>query len=571
MKTSKTIKLSTFVTMLLAIAVLWSSNILAMPPNPDNLEKLLQQGGSLPYYMSHQTELLTKGINTPAKRMVLAKPDGVMAPSYNVLAVLIKFSDKANSVEPIKFDTLLFVNKQGTVRDYYNQVSYGQLDLVTLNLPSSIGWSTAPQTYAYYCNGQNGMGLYPQNTQKLCEDIVDLINPVVNFQNYDNDLDGYVDALVLIHTGPGAEFTLSNDDIWSHQWGISPRLKDGVYIYTYSIQPEYWNSPGDITCGVFCHEFGHILGLPDLYDTDTPRDSYGIGKWSLMSYGSWNGPTGMGNYPAELDAWSRIYLGFVTATNVSSNINGASIASIESGGPIYRLWSAGAVGNEYFLAENRQKTGYDAYIPAAGLLVWHIDEAQSGNDNQWYPGFTSSGHFKVALEQADGLFELEKNLSVGNAGDPFPGSTSKTVFSAITSPNSNSYADDATFVGISNISASASTMTADFQVSLASDVRDNDGAPLPNKIYLSQNYPNPFNPYTIIKFNLPEPTFLSLDIYNILGQRIRTLGSGCYPAGAGELIWDGLDGDGRTLPSGVYFYELNTPQEKEIRKMVMVK
>jgi M6 family metalloprotease-like protein len=545
------------------------SLVFAMPPNPDRYNEEIEKGSPLPYYLENRTKLMEQGIDSPRK---VASPVTQSAHgTFNALAILIKFSDKNSSVEVSKFDTLIFVDRQGSVRNYYKEISYAQLDIVTVNLPSTIGWTTAPQTYAYYCNGQNGMGAYPQNSQKLCEDIVDLVNPLVDFSNYDNDLDGFVDALILVHTGPGAEVTWSDNDIWSHKWGIVPRSRDGVYIREYCIQPEYWYTPGDITCGVFCHELGHILGLPDLYDTDIPRDSYGVGKWSLMAYGSWNGPSGRGDYPAHPDAWSRIRLGFTSPTNVVANINNALIASVEGGGDIYRLWSSGGLGDEYFLMENRQRTGYDSYLPSSGLLIWHIDETQSGNDNQWYPGYEASGHYRVALEQADGLFEMEKNISSGNAGDPFPGSSAHTSFSPASLPSTNSYGGENTMMAISNISPSAATMTASLQVSLASGINDEEADLLPRKTVLRQNHPNPFNPSTQIKFDLARGSKVTLTIFNILGRPVRELLNGRYPAGSTEITWDGTDKAGRPVPSGIYFYELVTEEGRESRKMTLIK
>jgi immune inhibitor A len=543
----------------------------AMPPNPEALERKLSEGSPLPYYLQNASKLTHQGINKSAK-ISGAIHKTALAPSFKALAILIKFSDKNSSVAAAEFDTLLFVNQQGTVRNYYNEVSYGQLDIVTVNLPSTVGWVTAPSTYAYYCNGQNGTGSYPQNCQKLCEDVVALVDASVDFSQYDNDDDGYVDALILVHTGPGAEFTLSDNDIWSHQWAtFLPPLKDGVYIYNYCIMPEYWNSAGDITCGVFCHELGHIFGLPDLYDTDSPADSYGIGKWSIMSYGSWNGPSGMGDYPAHFDAWSRIQLGFTSYVNVTANMSDVNIISVENEGSIYRLWSSGGAGDEYYLVENRQKSGYDTYLPGAGLLIWHIDDSQSSNDNQWYPGHTGSGHYLVALEQADSLFELEKKLSAGNTGDPFPGSTSRTVFSPFTTPNSNTYDGENTYVSVSNISPSGATMTADFQVSFASGIDNPSEQSLPQYARLSQNFPNPFNPSTNIGIILPSGTDISLIIYDILGQPVRRLLDEYHSAGAFTIQWDGRNDQGNQLPSGVYFYELSTGQESEVRKMLLIK
>ncbi|UCD93737.1 MAG: M6 family metalloprotease domain-containing protein [Candidatus Zixiibacteriota bacterium] len=545
---------------------------MAMPPNLETLDDHLAGGNSLPYYLENRQDLLDQGIGAPSKTARTEKSS--VTGTFRTLAILIEFTDKASSVAAEDFDTLLFENLTNTLRHYYSTVSYGQLDIITLHLPSSIGWITAPQTYAYYCNDSNGTGSYPNNSQKLCEDVVDMIDAAVDFSQYDNDLDGYVDGIILVHSGPGAEYTHSDSDIWSHKWNVwPPRLKDGVYICDYSIQPEYWYSPGDMTCGVFCHEFGHIFGLPDLYDTD--YTSRGVGKWSIMGYGSWNGPSGLGGCPAEPDAWARIELEFASAVNVSSNASNVTINNVENGGNIYRLWSSGGIGSEYFLVENRQRTGYDSYLPYDGLLIWHIDETQLAltypNDNEWYPGHTSSGNYAVALEQADGLYQLEQLASSGDNGDPFPGISSNASFSPLSTPNSNSYDDDNTYVAISNISTSGASMTADFQVSFVSDVNDDESDLLPGRLVLGQNYPNPFNPATRINVNLPVAGHTTITVYDLLGREVTRLLDGVYPAGAVEVIWNALDDDGNVVPSGLYLYEVRTDHERESRKMTLVK
>jgi immune inhibitor A len=541
-----------------------------MPVHPDKISEAIATHQNLLSAAKIQEELV-RGINAPSQLNGIGKTtvNGI----FRALAVLIEFSDNAASVPAEDFDTLIFEDRMGTVRNYYKVVSYNNLDIVTLNLPSSIGWTTAPQTYAYYVNGERGMGTYPNNTQKLCEDIAALIDPVVDFSDYDNNSDGYVDAFILIHSGPGYEYTLDVNDIHSHKWGIWPPVTyDGVSIYEYNIQPEYWNAPGDITCGVYCHELGHTFGLPDLYDTD--YSSRGVGLWSIMATGSWGGPGYDGSVPVEFDAWSRAELGFHTPTNVAVNMTNVSIASVESGGPIFRLWSGGAGGNEYFLVENRQKTGYDTYLPGDGLLIWHIDESRLGltdNDNEWYPGYTSNGNYAVALEQADGLFQLEQLVNSGNSGDPFPGSGNVTSFTSLTTPNSNSYAGDDTYVFVSNISPSGPVMNADFQVSLVLSAEDNDNVLLPANCLLGNNYPNPFNPTTNIDLNLKSAGNVTLSVYDILGKKVETLISGFYPAGNFTLTWNGTDNNGIEVSSGVYFYEIITEDEKQTKKMTLIK
>lgn len=541
----------------------------AMPPHPNLLKQ--QQAGQkvLPdFAMRSRAEKESMGLDSPSPILTVSK--AAITGNLKALVVLVEFPDHAASSNPEIFDTLVFHPSQVSVKNYYDVMSSSALSIDSVDAPSSLGWFTAPQNYTYYSGGDGGTGTYPNNSRKLCEDVVDLIDPTVDFSEYDGNGDGYVDILVIVHAGTGGESSGDSNDIWSHKWGILPiKNKDGVNIFEYCVVPELWFSAGDITCGVYCHEIGHILGLPDLYDTD--NSSYGLGKWSLMASGSWLGPSGYGGVPAGLDAWSRLELGFNTYTNVTSNQNNVNIARVIAGGPIFRLWSSGGIGSEYFLVLNRQKVSYDMYLPGEGLMIWHIDDTQTDNQDEWYPAHTSSGHYQVALEQADGDFNLEKKLSIGDSGDPYPGAMSVTSFSPSTVPNSNAYNGDNTYVAVTNISAPATTMTADFQVSLLSDIEDPESDNLPSDFVLEQNYPNPFNPSTEIVFELSWASKVALNIYNLLGQQVSTLASGRYPAGVHRAVWDGRDEAGHALSSGMYMYELITESGSESKKMLFLK
>ena len=113
-----------------------------------------------------------------------------------------------------------------------------------------------------------------------------------------------VDAVAIVHQGPGAEATGDGTNIWSHRSAIVPvATGDGVSVSDYIIQPETLADTGKLsTIGVFCHEYGHALGLPDLYDYDTgDTASEGVGIWSLMAGGSWGGPQGQGDSPSHMD------------------------------------------------------------------------------------------------------------------------------------------------------------------------------------------------------------------------------------------------------------------------------
>lgn len=443
------------------IAPAWS-----MPLHPELLQRIQTGKVQKPSFFEHYDDLRARGVNTPTKvQRICDIASGAVKDNFNAIAILLDFSDNVASVQPSFFDTLLYEDQKGTLRDYWSEVTYGNLAIVTLDMPSALGWMRAPQTYAYYVDGQRGFGDYPQNAQKMAEDAVVLADPLVDFSDYDNDSDGYVDGLFIIHAGPGYELTGNPDHIHSHKWHMhNPQSVDGVIADVYSTEPEYWLSPGDMSCGVYAHEMGHsVFGLPDLYDYG--YDSEGLGKWSLMAGGSWNG--GLGRSPAHPDAWCRIQTGAVVPTILSSNLLGASIPAIEGTPTIFRLWTNGTVSDEFMLVENRQKTGYDSKIPFHGLLIYHVDEAQSNNDNQWYPGHTDYGHYLVALEQADGQWWLEKNFNSGDAKDSYPGVTTNRTYDDSSTPDSRDYDFSTTNVAVRNIGDSGDTMTADLFVTTA--------------------------------------------------------------------------------------------------------
>ncbi len=553
--------------LLLLIGIVESGS--AMPPytgDPKDPDYAARSNAANFIYASLQESWALRGVDEPADidlRAWLASSSA----SRNMLCILVDFPDRAGIVAEEFFDTLIYGASGTTVRTYYNETSYGQLDIVAVDLPSDLGWATASQNLAYYVGSDNGTGTYPNNCQKLVEEAVDLVDGVVDFSQYDNDNNGWVDGLMVVHSGPGAEFTLSANDIWSHKWAISPRLKDGVYVYTYSMMPEYWSSSGDMTIGVFCHELGHVFGLPDLYDRD--YSSNGVGRWSIMASGSWNGS--LGSSPAHFDAWCRIELGFTTATNVASNMTNVQIPDVFSSGTIYKLWTNGSPGSEYFLVENRQKTGYDSALPGEGLLIWHIDNSVSHNDNEWYPGHTLSGNYAVALVQSDNLWSMEKGMGHGDAGDPYPGSYGVTSFSPTSSPNSNDYDGANTLVAVNNISTSADTMTADLIVSLISAAEENlDDGILPDGFSVGQNYPNPFNASTVVEYSVPTDGIVEIDVFNILGQTVYSTEQ-TVATGSHLFEWTASSTNGSDIPSGTYFIRLSHDEREQVRKMLYLK
>jgi immune inhibitor A len=365
--------------------------------------------------------------------------------TIRVIVVLVDFPDKqfdaAHTVA--HFKNLFFSQTATSVRGYYADVSNSLVDIVG----EVVGPYRMPKKLTEYANGQSGTGSIQPNARTMALDAVKAADPNVNFGPYDNDGDGYVDAFIVIHAGRGAEETGSSDDIWSHKWVLpgGSYNADGTKIYSYLTVPE------DARIGVCCHELGHLLfGWIDLYDTD--YSSEGVGNWCLMGGGSW---LGNGNNPAHPCAYLKVDQGWANVIVQTTNAT-VQIEDVKTGRNVYRLWKNGASGNEFFLVENRQKTGFDADLPGEGLLIWHVDEAISSNSDENHP--------KVDLEESDGKDDLKLGVNRGDAGDPFPGSSNNTVFNSTSNPNSKSYANAETCVAVTNISAPGSTMTAQLAV-----------------------------------------------------------------------------------------------------------
>ncbi|MBL7191732.1 M6 family metalloprotease domain-containing protein [bacterium] len=342
----------------------------------------------------------------------------------------------------------------GTMREYYEEISFDQFHLDGI----VYDWVQSSMTLAYVC--PPGSFGYPEYGGHLDEFLIELLqwnDPFVNFGQYDNDGpdgepnsgddDGFVDAMFFIHDGAGAETGANN--IWSHSWNMlyltgsnfytdDPCANGGpIKIGPYIIQPSVNGSGGMIEIGVFCHEFGHALGLPDLYDTD--YSSEGIGVWGLMSGGSWNTPA----KPSHMISWSRYKLGWIDPIEVYNWQHNTSIPPIETTGTAYKLWTNGSYGgNQYFMIENRQAYGFDINVRGEGLTIWHVDEA-ANQQNEDHP--------KVDMEEADGFDHLYYNSNSGDAGDVFPGITNNNWFDEFSYPNSLNYWNNPTQVAVWDI------------------------------------------------------------------------------------------------------------------------
>ncbi|UCG69375.1 MAG: M6 family metalloprotease domain-containing protein [Thermoplasmata archaeon] len=355
--------------------------------------------------------------------------------TWKAIALMLNFTDFdfGGSHDQAHFRQLLNDTASSSMRTYYRGVSYGIFDIEV----DVVGPFQSSHSMAYYGADNHGLdtgnGPVPRNIYEMAREAVQLADPSVDFSQYDIDSDGEIDALFIIHAGSGQEQSGNSNDIWSHKStiGFTGESVDGVIARPYSTEPE----DGEI--GVFAHEFGHVLGLPDLYDRD--YSSNGIGDWGLMAGGSWNGaPTG--SQPAHFCAWSKIMLGWIEPIIVTSDVSlsAIEIPPVENNTIVYKMWAHESSTNtsEYFLITNRQKIGYDNALPGEGILIWHVDDSvTTQNDDET--------HYLVDLEEADGN-------PPNNAGDAWKNSV--LGFRDSTDPNSDSYNGSSTGVWIWNIS-----------------------------------------------------------------------------------------------------------------------
>ncbi len=467
-----------------------------------------------PKRVKPQTQAVSQGRQAPSLKF---SPRAPKAPpktgTANIPVILINFSDTSTSYTPADFNTLLFGTIGKTMKKYFEEISYGVFTVSSG--PSGIaGWFTASDTHDNFDDAKVG---------KLVIEAVQAADAAgFNFAPYDQDGDCYVDVVSIIHQGTGEEVSGNSTDINSHSSDLLSRSllvpADGtgevatndvctanpsafVKVNNYIIQPELYAVGQQATIGVFAHEYGHALGLPDLYDTDS--SSEGIGDWSLMASGIWNTNGGTaGDTPAHLDAWSKYYLGWVTPTAVSGTLTAESIAAASTSADVYKFLSGTPTSGEYFLIENRQKTSFDAGLPGAGLLVWHIDgnkiastiALNTVNDSECSPpSDCSTTHYGVSLIQADNLYELEQGIDSGDDGDTCPGSHGITSLTGATTPNTNLYNGASSSISITSISASASPMTA--TLSAASSDGGGNGGHARNCFIATAAYGSPMHPY----------------------------------------------------------------------------
>ena len=340
------------------------------------------------------------------------------------LVLLVEYSDVKFTTENPKqyFSDMLNLDNfseyggTGSARQYFLDASNGQFDLTC----GVYGPVALPYERAYY--GGNGLMGSDENPEDMVVHAINSLKGQVDFSEYDCDKDGIMDNVFVFYAGTGEASGGPASSVWPHAWELSQAGKsftvDGILVDHYACTCELQGSQPD-GIGTFCHEFSHIMGLPDLYNTYSSGVNYTPGEWTIMDYGSYNNNS---RTPPTYSAYERNAMGWLDVQEV---VEGVSLSLEDIKTSNHAVAIASSKPKEFYLLENRQQSSWDTYLPNHGMLIWHMDY--------------DAGVWKSNIVNNDGDHQyvdlIEANGVGGDAsGASWPGTTGKTAYTATTNP-----------------------------------------------------------------------------------------------------------------------------------------
>lgn len=319
--------------------------------------------------------------------------------SKKALVILAAFSDKSFSKgddaivkfygEVLNQEGYSQNGAAGSVHDYFKDMSRGEFDL-TFDIVGPVKVSKSATYYggpSPIMGGADHIGEFITEAIKKADEKCD-----IDWKKYDWDDDGEVEQVFVLYAGYGQATGGPTGTIWPNAWTLDEALQnndgnggfsiDGVFINQYACSNELYLDSGTVPMGlgVFCHEFSHCMGLPDMYDTNygsTPT----MGDWDLLAGGSYNGPQGIGWCPAGWTSYERAYAGWLELTELKAGDIIKGMTSLEEAdGKAYVIYNDNHK-DEYYLLENHKGMGWDKYTPENGLLIIHVDYDKDLFDN----------------------------------------------------------------------------------------------------------------------------------------------------------------------------------------------
>ncbi|MDE7414628.1 MAG: M6 family metalloprotease domain-containing protein [Muribaculaceae bacterium] len=313
----------------------------------------------------------------------------------------------------------------GSARDYFKEQSYG---LFTPEF-DVVGPVTLPKTCSEYG--------YSEDLDNLFRDAAILADTEcdVNFADYDIDDDHYVDFFFVIFAGHGEAQGGPVETVWPAMKDMSYFITDrfdGKYIGVAACSCELKEGEGTKLDGVgtVCHEFSHILGLPDIYDAQGTM-GYGMGHYDMMCYGPYNGEM---RVPSGYTAMDKYTLGWITPRVLDGPEKDVELHDLVSTNECIFIVNPNN-NNEYYTLENRQLKGFDSALPGHGLVISYVNY----NRTAWKKNTVNallSGYEHCTIVAADNKKVLNTGSQNFESGDPFPGTSGVTSFTDSTIPAS---------------------------------------------------------------------------------------------------------------------------------------
>ena len=351
------------------------------------------------------------------------------------LVILANFSDRRFAIQNPRTAFSDMLNKQGyntngatgSTRDYFNTSSMGRY------VPDFdvVGPVTLSQTEAYYA--RNSMEHVPEMIVEACR----LVDDQVDFTRYDDDEDDYIDFVFVYYAGYSQAEGAGAYTIWPHRSVVYPGQNisgdwsdqqfDGKYLYDYACTAELRGTSGTQMCGIgtFTHEFGHVLGLPDFYETNYSTYHKTLGQWDIMDAGSYCNDQ---KTPPSYSAYERTFMGWLVpdtldeAADISlPNLHDTNKAYYISSNDRQHPEGGSSNSNIYYLVENRQRKGWDAYLPGHGMLLtriaydrtkWRNNTVNNSISNMGVDIIEADGYAPTAYDRTTGYY--------GKQGDCYP-------------------------------------------------------------------------------------------------------------------------------------------------------
>ncbi len=387
-----------------------------------------------------------RSIDRPARTRGNGKPTASTTGKHRGLVILMRFKDQDFvTPEPQKVYDRFFNERgyneygmSGSVKDYFLEQSYGQLDIDF----DVVGPYTTSEPMAYYGSHVivDGIEWNDAHAVDFAAEAVELASADVDYSIYDWNNNGIVNQVFIIYAGYAEAQWADPETIWPHEWDLRllgrEFVYNGVQVRTYGCANEL-KGDGKTDTGILegigtaCHEFSHGLGLRDMYNTEVSGVSFGMSVWDILDFGSYLNDS---RTPAGFTSYERWFCGWLQPTELKGDMTQITgMKPLVEAPECYVMYNE-ANDKECYLLENRQKIGFDSYLPGHGLLVLHVDFDESAWINNTMN--VDPDHQRMTIIPADGeLLTTDASL----AGDPFPGTTGNTALTNYTTPASTLY------------------------------------------------------------------------------------------------------------------------------------